>query len=102
MQAQQLHSELYVHLVEELQKAVVETSKQSVAGCAAEKQQQQAQAVDSTLSDACKLLQLAAECELAGDIQRGHRLHQRRLVLLPTAEVSLLGCHRASLSVRLG
>ena len=37
-----------------------------------------------------KLLQLANECEASGDFHRGHKLHQRRIVLLESAEVSCL------------
>lgn len=95
LQVLQLFNDLYVHLMDELKTAMADLA-------AAQQQQQQNQSTghpESTCSSSRglvtdsgeKLLQLAAECEAAGDVQRSHALHQRRLLLLQSAEVGAVG-----------
>lgn len=83
LQVQQLHDDLYVYIMEELQQALLLLTAQPAASSdssLAEQQHKQHRNVN-------KLLQLAAECEVSADLQRGHALYQQRLLLLPTAEV---------------
>jgi hypothetical protein len=103
-QVQQLYNDLYVHLINELKTAMTGLT-------VSQQQQQQGQSPgqpEPTCSSSCsstgvqdsgeKLLQLAAECEAAGDITRSHALHQRRLLLLQDAEVRGFGAGRAALT----
>lgn len=101
LQVQQLYNDLYEHLMDELKAAMA-----GLAVAQQQPQQQQAKQQSSSQVDpACsnntgsrkdlldsseKLLQLAAECEAAGDVPRSHALHQRRLLLLQSADVSVL------------
>jgi hypothetical protein len=94
---QQLYNDLYVHLMDELRTAMTSLA-------VSQQQQQQSQTYRqpeptcSSISSSTevndsseKLLQLAAECEAAGDICRSHALHQRRLLLLQDAQVRAFG-----------
>eukprot|EP00878_Enallax_costatus_P029212 GHUV01031657.1.p1 GENE.GHUV01031657.1~~GHUV01031657.1.p1 ORF type:complete len:568 (+),score=226.11 GHUV01031657.1:1082-2785(+) len=86
-QLQQLHNDLYVYLMDELHAATAEAPKQAATNSDSQQQQPQEEQRVGSSAEGAKLLQLAAECEFAGDLQRCHVLHQRRLLLCPTAEV---------------
>jgi hypothetical protein len=103
LQVQQLYNDLYVHLMDELKTAMAHLAgsrRQQQQHCQPAGQAEPA-CSSSTSSRAVvndsseKLLQLAAECEAAGDIQRSHALHQRRLLLLQSAEVRAVGALHA-------
>jgi hypothetical protein len=96
---QQLYNDLYVYLMGELKTAIADLV------VAQQQQQQSTSQFDPTCSSSSgsraelpdsteKLLKLAAECEAAGDIRRSHALHQRRLLLLDSADVSVLEVQR--------
>eukprot|EP00775_Hariotina_reticulata_P006699 gene6699-6922_t len=100
-QVQQVHNDLYVYLTDELHKALTAAGKglenlQQPHKVQSQQPMLSSQHDSSRSKNSCssnagscsagKLLQLANECEASGDFQRGHKLHQRRIVLLESAE----------------
>jgi hypothetical protein len=84
-QVQQLHHELYAHLVKEVQAALAQLKAQEQQ---AVQQQQQQQQQEAPATAGQRPLQLAVECEMTGHLQRAHTLHLRHLAAAPSADVS--------------
>lgn len=110
---QELHHDLYSSLVQELHAALAEVAKQAAeqqqqaeasalqhdtapegsADLQQQGAQQAAQLDPQHAADVHRLLQLAAECELQGDLGRCHDMQTRRIAVMSSAQVRL-GCRQ--------